>query len=81
MEFEDYTGAQRWGMVRSFFNFCETQGWIQDSPARKLRRIDYEKAAATAIFTDKQYAAILEAIANYEPENVPTATRANGNSE
>jgi len=76
-KFEDYTGAQRWGMVRSFFNFCENQGWIQDSPARKLRRIDYEKGSRTAIFTDKQYDAILEAVPGYEPENVPTATRAN----
>jgi hypothetical protein len=33
-KFNDYTGAQRWGMVKSFFNFCEVQGWIQDSPAR-----------------------------------------------
>jgi integrase len=64
-------------MVRSFFNFCETQGWIADSPARKLRRIDYEKGSRTAIFTDKQYAAILEAVANYEPENVPVATHEN----
>ncbi len=75
-KFADYTAAQRWGMVRSFFNFCETQGWIQDSPARKLRRIDYEKGSRTAIFTDKQYDDILEAVAKYEPENVPAATRA-----
>jgi integrase len=74
-KFSDYTAAQRWGMVRSFFNFCETQGWILDSPARKLRRIDYEKGSRTAIFTDKQYAAILEAVANSEPENIPAATR------
>jgi integrase len=74
--FADYTAAQRWGMVRSFFNFCESQGWIQDSPARKLRRIDYEKGSRTAIFTDKQYDAILEAVAKCEPENVPAATRA-----
>ncbi len=74
-KFADYTGAQRWGMVRSFFNFCETQDWIQDSPARKLRRIDYEKGSRTAIFTDNQYTLILDAIANYEPENVPVATR------
>jgi len=75
-KFEDYTAAQRWGMVRSFFNFCEAQGWISDSPARKLRRIDYEKGSRTAIFTDKQYESILEAVANYEPENVPAATHA-----
>lgn len=75
-KFSDYTGAQRWGMVRSFFNFCEQQGWIQDSPARKLRRMAYERGSRTAIFTDKQYETILDAVPKYEPENVPAATRA-----
>jgi integrase len=76
-KFADYTAAQRWGMVRSFFNFCETQGWIQDSPSRKLRRMDYERGGRTAIFTDSQYASILTAVANSVPENVPTATHEN----
>jgi integrase len=74
--FEDYTAAQRWGMVKSFFNFCVAQGWIQDNPARKLRRIEYKPGSRTAIFDDKQYDAILEAVASYEPENVPHVTRA-----
>jgi integrase len=76
-KFGDYTGAQRWGMVRSFFNFCEGQGWIQDSPARKLRRIRIEKGSRTAIFTDQQYAEIVEAVTQYDPENVPALTRKN----
>ncbi len=75
-KFNDYTRAQRWGMVKSFFNFCERQGWIQNSPARGLGRIKYPKGSRTAIFTDRQYAAILATIPNYEPENVPAATRA-----
>jgi integrase len=74
-KFADYTAAQRWGMVRSFFNFCEAHGWIQDSPARKLRRMDYESGSRTAIFTDKQYEKVLEAVADSEPENVPSLTR------
>ena len=74
-KFADYTAAQRWGMVRSFFNFCESQGWIQDSPARKLRRLEYADGSRTAIFTDSQYDAVLEAVAGYEPENVPSGTR------
>jgi integrase len=74
-KFADYTAAQRWGMVKSFFNFCERQGFIQDSPARKLRRVDYDKGSRTAIFTDKQYEAILEAVAGYEPENISAVTR------
>jgi len=75
-KFEDYTAAQRWGMVKSFFNFCERQGWITDSPARRLGRVNYGKGGRTAIFTDEQYDKILEAVGNYEPENVPAATRA-----
>jgi integrase len=79
-KFADYTAAQRWGMVRSFLNFCENQAWIQDSPARKLRRIDYDRGSRTAIFTDKQYEAVLKAVAGYKPENVPAATRAHWQS-
>src|SRR5260370_18868992 len=74
-KFGDFTGAQRWGMVRSFFNFCEAQGWIQDSPARKLRRIHVEKGSRTAIFSDGQYEKILAAVEKYDPPNVPAPTR------
>jgi integrase len=74
-KFADYTAAQRWGMVKSFFNFCERQEWIADSPARKLRPLDYDSGSRTAIFTDKQYEAILGTIAESEPENVPSTTR------
>jgi integrase len=74
-KFGDYTAAQRWGMVRGFFNFCEIQGWIQASPARKLKRLKYEKGSRTAIFTDDQYSAILTAVLRYDPENVPALTR------
>jgi len=75
-KFADYTAAQRWGMVKSFFNFCERQGWITDSPARKLRQIDYASGSRTAIFTDDQYEMILAAVAEYEPENISAVTRA-----
>jgi integrase len=74
-KFGDYTAAQRWGMVKGFFNFCETQGWIQVSPARKIRRLEYEKGSRTAIFTDDQYTKILESVAEYDPENRPEETR------
>jgi integrase len=75
-KFEAYTSAQRWGMVKSFFNFCVAQGWLNDNPARKLRRVEYERGSRTAIFDDEQYKAILEAVENYDPENVPASTRA-----
>jgi len=74
--FGDYTGAQRWGMVRSFFNFCEAQGWVKDSPARKLRRVEYERGSRTSVFTDDQYTGILAAVKVCDPPNVPEITRA-----
>ncbi len=71
----DLTAANRWSMVKGFFNFCEAQDWIDDSPARKLKRIVAEKGSRTAIFTDAQYTKILDAVPLYDPENVPAATR------
>ena len=71
----DLTAANRWSMVKRFFTFCESQGWIQDSPARKLKRMNVDKGNRTAIFTDDQYAAILEAVHIYEPDNVPEVTK------
>src|SRR5579872_5690605 len=32
----DLTAANRWTMVKGFFQFCESQSWIADSPTRKL---------------------------------------------
>ena len=74
-KFDDYTASQRWGMVCAFFNFCERQGWVEDTPTRKLARIRYETGSRTAIFTDEQYQKILEAVSKYDPENVPATTR------
>ena len=71
----DLTAANRWTMVKSFFLFCERQGWIQDSPARKLKSLDVDKGSRTAIFTDDQYDAILDAVPLYDPENTPAYTR------
>ncbi len=74
-QLDDYTAAQRWGIAKDFFNFCEHQEWIENSPAHKLKRLEYEKGNRTAYFSDAQYEAILKAVAGYEPENVPEATR------
>jgi len=75
-KFGDYTGAQRWGMVCSFFNFCMSQGWIDRSPSARLRPLLAGKGNRTAIFSDNQWIAILGAVKLYDPENVPVATRA-----
>ena len=72
----DLTAAQRWSMVKGFFGFCEAQGWIDDSPARKMKSLSVAKGNRTAIFSDEQYAAILDAVSISEPENIPAATRA-----
>jgi len=71
----DTTSAQRWTRVKEFFNFCERQGWVPDSPARKLKNISVAKGNRTAIFTEEQYCGVLNAISLYAPENVPEATR------
>jgi site-specific recombinase XerD len=74
-DFSGTTPKQRWGMVKSFFNFCEIQGWITDSPARKLKSLKGE--TERAIFSDDQYARILDNVYVYEPENIPTETKKN----
>ncbi len=75
-DFGDLTAAQRWGMIRGFFNFCESQDWIDDSPARKLKRPAVTKGNRTAVFTDEQYAEIVDAAGHFNvPENVPGQTR------
>ena len=58
----DLTAATRWVSVKTFFNFCEKQGWIPDSPARRLRAPKVVRGGRTAIFTDAQYTAILNAV-------------------
>ena len=58
----DLTRKNKWGCVRAFFSFCESMGWIQDSPARKLKQFDVAKGNRTAVFTDEQYRAILDAV-------------------
>jgi len=71
----DLTARQRWGMVRGFFEFCVGQGWFDDSPARKMKRMKAATGNRTGIFTDVQYAEILDAVYTSDPENVPAATR------
>lgn len=71
----DLTAANRWMMVKGFFSFCEGQGWLEDSPARKLKPLSVEKGNRTAIFSDEQYSKILDAVSSYDPENVPEETR------
>jgi integrase len=72
----DLTRKNKWVCVKGFFRFCESLGWIQDSPARKLRQFDVAKGNRTCIFSDEQYASILDAVYLSDPENVPEATRA-----
>lgn len=73
--FNDLTKAQRWTMVKQFLLFCERQDWIKDSPARKLQQFEIAKGNRTAIFSEDEYNAILDAIPLYDPDNVPVDTR------
>lgn len=70
----DLTAAQRWSMVKGFFQFCEAQTWIADNPCRKLKPLKATKGNRTAIFTDDQYTKILDAVHGSAPENVPVET-------
>jgi integrase len=73
--FNDSTAAQRWGLVKGFFGFCESQGWITDTPTRKIKGLRVGKGNRTVPFTDEQYTKILAAISKYDPQNIPAATR------
>ncbi|MDP9160707.1 MAG: site-specific integrase [Acidobacteriota bacterium] len=73
-KFSDFTAAQRWGMVKSLFNFCDSMNWIHENPTRQLRRVEYRKGSRTAIFTDRQYESILRAVKDYNPNNQPAST-------
>lgn len=74
--FGDMTAAQRWGMVRSFFAYCERSGWVESDPARGIRRPKVAKGNRTATFTDEQVASIIDAVQLYDPENRSDATTA-----
>lgn len=75
----DLTAANRWSMAKDFFNFCEVQGWIAESPARRLKPMRAAKGGRTAVFTDEQYSRILNAMWLYDPENVPARPARAGN--
>jgi integrase len=57
----DLSASVGWTAVKSFFNFCKGQGWIAANPAEGVRRPAIKKGNRTAVFTDKQYEAILSA--------------------
>jgi len=57
----DLTAAIRWGSVRGFFNFCENMGWAPKSPAKHIRAAKVARGGRTGVFSDKQYAALVEA--------------------
>src|SRR5207248_3302466 len=50
--------------VKTFFNFCEGQGWVADSPARRIRPTKVSRGGRTGVFSDKQFTAILNAARN-----------------
>jgi integrase len=75
--FNDTTAVNRWAIVKGFFRFCETQGWIADEPTRKLGNLRIAPGSRTVPFTDEQYTRILAAVSDYDPKNAPAVTRQN----
>jgi integrase len=48
--------------VRGFFNFCEGQRWITESPARRIRATKVSRTGRTGVFSDEQFTAIEKAV-------------------
>jgi integrase len=73
----DLTRRQRWNMVRTFIKFCLRRKWLKEDPTAHVMQFPVAKGNRTAVFTEEQYAAILHAIEEYDPENLPELTRRN----
>lgn len=61
--------------VRTFFRFCNDQGWIADNPAKKIKNVTPEQEE-TLPFTREQYDALIEATYYYDGRS----KRRNGNT-
>lgn len=55
--------------VRGFFYFCQTSGWIQDNPAKKLSRIKVDQKP-TDYFSKEEFAKIIDATYVYDSKTV-----------
>lgn len=54
----DLTAANRFTRLKTFFKYCESNGWIKESPMRNQRRPKVKKGNRTGSFTDEQWLAI-----------------------
>jgi len=66
---------QRWGTVRSFFNFLHELGVLESNPAKTIKAPPAAKVFAHAPYTDEQYNAILEQADWYVDERVRNGER------
>jgi integrase len=57
----DLTAADAVVKVRTFFRFCRSRGWLAADPSADFRRPKVRKGSRTTVFTDEQYAKVLEA--------------------
>jgi integrase/recombinase XerD len=55
--------------VRGFFYFCQSGGWIQDNPAKKLSRIKVDQKP-TDYFPKEEFAKIIDATYVYDSKTV-----------
>jgi integrase len=56
----DLTTASSFDMLKTFFRFCHSMGWIPSNPATALRRPQTKRGNRTATFSDEEYARILD---------------------
>src|SRR5258708_31419221 len=49
----DLTAFASWGDVKTFFNFCASQGWLKSNPAAEIKRPKGPRGNRTATFSDK----------------------------
>lgn len=63
--------------LRTFFRFCNEQGWIIDNPAKKIKNVTPHQDE-TLPFSPEQYEALIEATYHYDGRgNEPNGTTSN----
>ena len=63
----DLTTATTFTRLKTFFAYCKERGrWIKESPLEGVSRPTVQEGSRTAAFTDEQYKAILDTLAERE---------------
>ncbi len=63
----DLTAAKSFTRLKTFFAYCKERGqWIKDNPLDGVARPTVQEGSRTAAFSDEQYKAILDTLADRE---------------